>query len=152
MDPVANPCAGFTTERAGKELDDSGARGFHLRKRPVADGMLVSTAAGSTSYARAMGATPIPAGTHNLLVVGSNVFLPTGWKSAQLDLHARVAIRSVDPTPPPRKRPVYGFVDGIELGEMTQLTARLSNIAAVELAFLPGQGPRRKIHRFQFPS
>src|SRR5581483_1121947 len=50
----------------------------------VCDGLLVSTPAGSTAYARSMGATPLLADTPAWLVVGSNVAQPPHWKSALL--------------------------------------------------------------------
>ncbi len=53
--------------------------GMQRVERLVADGALVATAAGSTSYARAMGAPPLPLGTQALLLVGSIVFTPWFW-------------------------------------------------------------------------
>ena len=54
--------------------------------RVVADGMLVATAAGSTSYARAMRATPLPFNTPLLTLAGSNVLKPEFWQPAVLTL------------------------------------------------------------------
>jgi NAD kinase len=54
----------------------------------IADGVLVATAAGSTAYARAMGAMPLLADTPALLLVGSNVLNPHNWKSALLSYDA----------------------------------------------------------------
>jgi NAD kinase len=48
--------------------------------RLMADGVLAATAAGSTAYARAMGAKPIPIGTDLLVLAGSNVFDPPHWR------------------------------------------------------------------------
>jgi NAD+ kinase len=48
----------------------------------VADGALVATAAGSTAYARSMGASPLLADTPAWLLVGSNVLDPAHWRSA----------------------------------------------------------------------
>ena len=63
----------------------------------VCDGALLSTAAGSTAYARSMGATPLLADTPAWLLVGSNVMQPMHWKSALLSLDAQVEIRNLDP-------------------------------------------------------
>jgi NAD+ kinase len=113
----------------------------------VADGMMVATAAGSTSYARAMGATPIPLGTPALLVVGSNVLKPAYWRPAVLPLRSRVEFSTLDPV----KRPLLGYIDGVPQGHVRAMRVRVSNIAAVELAFQVEHDPALKLARIQFP-
>ena len=50
----------------------------------VGDGMLVATASGSSAYARAMGAVPVPLNTSVLTLAGSNVFRPRFWRPMTL--------------------------------------------------------------------
>lgn len=114
--------------------------------RVVADGMLLATAAGSTAYARAMGAVPLPANTPTLILVGSNVLEPS-WKVAHLPLDARVEFLTLDPT----KRPVRGYVDGLDQGPVLAMRLRTSRIATVELAFLPDYDMTAKLTKIQFP-
>ncbi len=113
----------------------------------VADGVLVSTAAGSTAYARAMGATPLPLYTAALLLVGSNVLHPPQWRPVVLPVDSRIEVQTHDPV----KRPLSAFIDGIPQGVVQSLLARVSNIAAVELAFLPNHDPSLKLAKLQFP-
>jgi NAD+ kinase len=113
----------------------------------VADGALVSTAAGSTGYARAMGGTSLPPGTPALLLVGSNVLRPEGWKPTVLPLDATVRLTTLDPD----KRPLVCYIDGVSQGSVRSMTARLSKIAAVELAFDPERDPAEKLAQIQFP-
>jgi NAD kinase len=113
----------------------------------VADGVLIATAAGSTSYARAMGATPLPLYTPALLLVGSNVLHPPHWRPAVLPPDSRIEVRTHDPD----KRPLKAFIDGILQGNVQAIHARVSNIAAVELAFLPDHDPSLKLAKLQFP-
>jgi NAD+ kinase len=113
----------------------------------VADGVLIATAAGSTSYARAMGATPLPLYTSALLLVGSNVLHPPQWRPVVLPADSRIEVRTHDPV----KRPLSAFIDGIPQGKVHSLHARVSNIAAVELAFLPDHDPSLKLAKLQFP-
>jgi NAD+ kinase len=114
----------------------------------VADGVLVSTSAGSTSYARAMGASPLPLNTPALLLVGSNVLKPSSWKLAVLPADSWVEVTTLDPD----KRPLQGFIDGVAQGKVRTLRVRASNIAAVELAFLPSHDPALKLAKIQFSS
>lgn len=114
----------------------------------VCDGALVSTAAGSTAYARSMGAHPLLADTPAWLIVGSNVVDPVLWKSALLSPASIVEMRSLDSA----KRPLNGFLHGVSLGEVTEMRARLSRASSVELAFLPDHDMAEKIARIQFPS
>lgn len=115
--------------------------------RLMADAALVSTAAGSGSYARAMGATPLPFNTPTLLLVGSNVLQPPAWKSAVLTLDAEVEFRSVDSV----RRPLNGFIDGVGKGPIRWMKIRLSHTASVELLFDPAHDPSEKLAKIQFP-
>lgn len=114
----------------------------------VADGVLVSTAAGSTAYARAMGAMPLLAETPALILVGSNVLDPPNWKSVLLSLDSQVEFHALNP----EKRPLNGYVSGTLLGEVHLMRIRVSRIAAAELAFLPQHDMAEKIAEIQFPS
>lgn len=113
----------------------------------VADGMLVATAAGSTSYARAMGATPMPFNAPLLTLAGSNVLKPEFWRPAVLTTDSEVSLRNLDPN----KRPWRGFIDGESQSRVTSLTARVSHIAAVELLFTREHDPVKKLVVLQFP-
>lgn len=113
----------------------------------MGDGALISTAAGSTAYARAMGATPLLTGSQAMLLVGSNVLEPPGWKSAHLSLDSVVEIGVLDS----KKRRVRALVDGVDQGEVEAMTVRVSRIAAVELMFLPDHDMATKLAKIQFP-
>ena len=114
----------------------------------VGDGILVSPAAGSTAYARAMGASPLLIDTQGLNLVGSNVSEPPQWKSAQLSVDSRLDFEVLES----HWRQVKGFVDGVGQGDLlTHMRIRLSRIAAVELAFLPERDMSEKLSEIQFP-
>jgi NAD kinase len=115
--------------------------------RIVADGILVSTAAGSSAYARAMGASPMPLNTPALLLVGSNVLDPPFWRPVVLPLGAEIEIATLDPG----KRPLHAFVQGAAIGDAESMRIRVSRTAAVELAFRPEYDPAYKLARIQFP-
>ncbi len=120
----------------------------HVRMpKVVCDGVLVSTAAGSTAYARSMGASPLLADTPAWLLVGSNVMEPILWKSSLLSTSSTVLVRSLDPD----KRPLNGFLHGVSHGEVIEMRARHSRAASVELAFLGAHDMAEKIASIQFP-
>ncbi len=113
----------------------------------VGDGILLSTAAGSTAYARAMGAPPLLADTPALVLAGSNIMSPTNWKFALISLDAEVEFRTLDPV----KRPLIGYAGGMSLGEVHRMRIRASRIATVELSFSPQHDMAEKIMKVQFP-
>ncbi len=120
----------------------------NVRRIPklVSDGALVATAAGSTAYARSMGAPPLLADTPAWLLVGSNVLEPAHWRSALLSPDTTVEIRSLSP----HNRPVQAYVDGESMGRVVALRARLSRAAAAELVFCASHDMAEKIAQIQF--
>jgi len=112
----------------------------------VADGALVATAAGSTAYARSMGASPLLADTPAWLLVGSNVMEPVDWKSALLSTDTVVEITCLDPA----NRPIRAYVDGLDQGIVHTLRARISRAAAAELVFNAHHDMAEKIATIQF--
>lgn len=98
----------------------------------VGDGLLVATPSGSSSYARAMGATPMPLDTQSLTIAGSNIFRPRFWQPLMMPANATIRITTLDHT---GKRPVEAFVDGNPAGPAHWMQVSRSNVASVELAF-----------------
>lgn len=122
-------------------------------RRGMGDGFLLSTAQGSTAYARAMGAHRLFVDTPKLVLAGNNIYSPDSWSERRyrlLDQKSDVLIQTLDTEPKPF-RPLYGLVDGVPYGLVHSMRAHLSRYAAVELAFLPGRGPEKKYRDWQFP-
>jgi NAD kinase len=113
----------------------------------VADGMLLSTAAGSTSYARALGASALPFNADLLTLAGSNLLKPEFWRPAVLPLESVIRFRNLDPV----KRPWRGFIDGTAQGLVVEMTARVWPTAGVQLLFAPEYDPVAKLAVTQFP-
>lgn len=132
-----------TSQSAWLEVTVNGVRRI---PKLVSDGALVATAAGSTAYARSMGASPLLADTPAWLLVGSNVLEPAHWKSALLSTDTTIEVRSLDP----KKRPITAYVDGIAHGKVIAIRARISRAAAVELVFHSSHDMAEKIAAIQF--
>lgn len=114
----------------------------------VGDGMLVSTAAGSSAYARAMGAIPVPINTPTVTLVGSNIFQPRFWKPMALPDTSLIRFSSLDRS---GKRPLRGFLDGTPLGLVQDISVRRSLTASVEMAFTKEFDPAARLLRSLFP-
>ncbi|MBA4187981.1 MAG: hypothetical protein C0467_08170 [Planctomycetaceae bacterium] len=114
----------------------------------VGDGLLVATPAGSSAYARAMGATPMPLTAPVLTLAGSNVFRPRFWKPLALPDTAVVRLTSLDTT---GKRPIRAFIDGHPVGWVRAMEVGVSPVAAVELAFTPQFDLSARLLRSMFP-
>lgn len=117
-------------------------------RKIVGDGMLVSTAAGSSAYARAMGAVPLPLDTPALTLAGSNVFQPRFWRPMTLRDDTRIALVSLDRS---GKRPLRAYVDGEPVGTVERLDVARSRVAGAELAFVGEFDPSAKLLRSLFP-
>jgi NAD+ kinase len=113
----------------------------------VADGALVATPAGSSAYAMAMGAPPLPLDAQALVFVGSNISEPRGMRPALLPRQAVVRLESIGG----KKRPVRAIVDGREYGGATALEVRMHPTASVRLAFVEQYALHHKLLRLQFP-
>lgn len=111
------------------------------------DAILISTAAGSTAYALAMGGTPFQVGTPMLLLAGSNVGDPPGWRTADIPIDSVVEFATVDS----KKRPLRGYVDSVDQGRVDYMRIQVSTVACCELAFLPDYNLTEKLARVQFP-
>ncbi|MCY3004531.1 MAG: NAD(+)/NADH kinase [Planctomycetota bacterium] len=118
-------------------------------QKVVGDGMLIATAAGSSAYARAMGAVPVPLDSQSLILAGSNIFQPRFWKPMNLPGTSQITLTSLDTR---GKRPLRAFVDGQTLGIVQEISAKQSLTAAVELAFTKEYDPSTKLLKSMFPS
>lgn len=113
----------------------------------VGDGLIISTAAGSTGYARNICGFSLPTYVRELLMVGMAVSEPAGWRNAIFPQSSTFEIRVLNKD----KRPVRAFVDGIAQGSIEKMTVKASKIASAELAFIRGFDIAAKHTRIQLP-
>src|SRR5262249_44237574 len=132
-------------QAAWLQLDVDGVRRV---SKIVGDGLLIATPAGSSAYARAMGATPVPLGSRVLTLAGGNIFHPDSWKPVALPDSSTIKLTSLDRS---GKRPVRCFLGGWPAGVVQSMEVRVSAVAAAELAFNPEFDPSTKLLRSLFP-
>ena len=113
----------------------------------VGDGLIISTAAGSTGYARNICGFSLPTYVKELLLVGMAVTEPAEWRNAIFPQDAVFEIRVLDHA----KRPVRAYVDGLAQGSIEAIRIKSSNIASVELAFISGYDIAAKHAKIQLP-
>lgn len=114
----------------------------------IGDGVLVATALGSTAYARAMGANPLPTGSRQLVLVGNNPDSPLGWRASYPDLADVIEVENADPLRP-RKRPLYGVTGTAEVDSLERMVVRASQVAAIEIALPLGYDLMTKLARLE---
>ncbi len=95
--------------------------------------MIVSTAAGSTAYAMRLGVTPMYWFIPSLAMAASAVWDPPYQRSWNIDISSKVKLRALETS----RGPVRVFADGVKYENILEVRARVSRIAAVELAFHP---------------
>lgn len=115
-------------------------------ERMVADTVLVSSPAGSTAYARAMGAAPMLLGHKGLVLAASAVNEPLGWRPVHLP-ESVITLEALDPV----KRPIIGKIDGRAYGPVARMSVRVSRTASAELAFHSDADLEEKRIAAQFP-
>lgn len=131
------------------EVYVDGRRKFSETNPIEGDGILVATAAGSTAYARAMGATPMHYSEGRMVLVGSHIIRPFSWRQGT-HLHnedAEIRIVNADKS---NWRKVLGFADNLKLGNLQEMNIRLSRVASAHLLFTPASD-REKIDKYRFP-
>jgi NAD+ kinase len=112
----------------------------------VCDGILVSTAAGSTAYNLSVGGPIIPLGADLLAVTPISAFRPRRWRGALLRHTARVSFEILEP----EKRPVSAVADFTEVREVRAVEIVEDRTIALELLFDPEHALEERVLKEQF--
>jgi NAD+ kinase len=112
----------------------------------VADGVLVSTPAGSTAYNLSAQGPIIPIDAPLLALTPISPFRPRRWRGALLPDSAEVTIAALEVD----KRPVAAVADHDEVRDVVQVDICLDRKAATRLLFDPGHNLDERILREQF--
>jgi NAD+ kinase len=112
----------------------------------VCDGVLVSTAAGSTAYNLSAHGPIIPIGTDLLALTPISAFRPRRWRGALLRHDAQVRFEIISPD----KRPVSAVADSTEVRDVEWVTIREDKSISLHLLFDKEQDLKERIIQEQF--
>ena len=112
----------------------------------VADGMLVSTPAGSTAYNFAANGPIIPLGANILALTPISPFRPRRWRGALLSHQNTVECQILEP----QKRPVSAVADFKETRDVIRVTISQRNDMVLRLLFDEANHIQERIIREQF--
>lgn len=112
----------------------------------VGDGLIVSTAAGSTAYNLSARGPIIPLGSNLLALTPVSPFRPRRWKGALLPHTARLTFENLDPS----KRPLAATADFLEVFGVLSITIVEDNQNRVTLLFDPDHSLEERVIGEQF--
>jgi NAD+ kinase len=112
----------------------------------MADGILVSTPAGSTAYNLSVQGPIIPIGAPLLALTPISPFRPRRWRGALLPDRAHVTIEVLEAA----KRPVAAVADHDEVRSVRSVEIAMDHAIAMHMLFDPGHSLEERILREQF--
>lgn len=112
----------------------------------VGDGLIVSTAAGSTAYNLSAHGPIIPIGTNLLALTPVSPFRPRRWKGALLPHTSVITMENLDPG----KRPLVTTADFRDILDVVSVTVREDQSHSVQMLFDKDHSLEERIIREQF--
>ncbi|CAK0754931.1 NAD kinase [uncultured Gammaproteobacteria bacterium] len=99
----------------------------------ICDGVLVSTAAGSTAYNLSVHGPILPLGSEILALTPISAFRPRRWRGALLRHDARIIVEVLEP----EKRPVSAVADSTEVRDTVRVEVAEDRSVTLTLLFDP---------------
>jgi len=112
----------------------------------IADGVLVSTPAGSTAYNLSANGPILPLAAPLMALTPISAFRPRRWRGALLPDHAKVAIEILEA----EKRPVAAVADHAETRRVRRVDVSMDHKTALVILHDPGHSLDERILREQF--
>jgi NAD+ kinase len=112
----------------------------------MGDGLIVSTAAGSTAYNLSAHGPIIPLGANLLALTPVSPFRPRRWKGALLPRASVITLENLDP----RKRPLLTTADSKDIYDVVTVSVREDQSHSVKMLFDKDHSLEERIMREQF--
>jgi NAD+ kinase len=112
----------------------------------ICDGVIVSTAAGSTAYNSSANGPILPLGSNIIALTPISVFRPRRWRGALLPDSSTIYFEVIEAT----KRPVSAVADFMEVKDISYVEVTKYNKLDIELLFDAEESLQERIVREQF--
>ena len=112
----------------------------------IADGILVSTPAGSTAYNLSVGGTILPLNAPLLALTPISAFRPRRWRGALLPDHAKIQVEVLEA----ENRPVSAVADHTEFRNVSHVHVSMDRSVDLVMLHDPGHSLDERILREQF--
>ena len=112
----------------------------------MGDGLIVSTAAGSTAYNLSAHGPIIPLGSNLLALTPVSPFRPRRWKGALLPHTSVITLENLDP----KKRPLLTTADSKDIYDVVNVSVREDPSYSVQMLFDKDHSLEERIIREQF--
>lgn len=120
--------------------------GVERLEKYIGDGLIVSTAAGSTAYNLSAHGPIIPLGTNLLALTPVSPFRPRRWKGALLPHTSVITMENLDPV----KRPLVTTADFHDIMNVVSIAVREDQTHHVQMLFDKDHSLEERIIREQF--
>ena len=113
----------------------------NIIKRLVADGVLVSTPAGSTAYNLSVGGPILSLSSRKLAITPISPFRPRRWKGKIVSIKSKITIKNLNP----KKRPISAVADNFEVRNANTIVIKKDNKIKFNLLYDKNNSLQKKI-------
>tara|TARA_Y100000992_G_C21204123_1_gene462031 strand:- start:147 stop:908 length:762 start_codon:yes stop_codon:yes gene_type:complete len=114
----------------------------------VCDGIIISSAAGSTGYNYSASGPIIPLGSNVIALTAVSAYSPRHWKGGLLKDNAKVKIINNNPS----KRPIVAHADHIESKDVISIEIEMSDGLEIPLLFDNDHNIEERVYKEMFKS
>ena len=114
----------------------------------VCDGVIVSTAAGSTGYNYSASGPIVPLGSNVMAMTAVSAYSPRHWKGGLLKDNAKIKITNNNPS----KRPIVAHADHIESKDVISVEIEMSEGLEIPLLFDNDHKIEERVYKEMFKS
>ena len=112
-----------------------------ILKKLIADGVLISSPAGSTAYNFSAGGPIISLNKEKIIITPISPFRPRKWKSKVFNNESTINVKNLDS----KKRPVAAVADNVEIRNIKSISVKVNKKIKIKLLFNKNTSLQEKI-------